>query len=192
MSSPKDDEVTIPFHRPGIRELFFFFASGVIASVPLALFFESGADFLTISLPEFYAVMLSLVVFAPFIEEFAKAYPLFYRHGETQRSIFTLGLLTGFGFGIAEFLEYVLILGVPFDVRLPGIFFQAASTSVTAYGISVKRSLPFYLLAVGLHASNNFLAILDVPYFPNAAAIVVAVFLSWTLYTRTSQKIIEY
>ena len=37
------------------------------------------------------------MVLAPFIEELAKVFPLFYRHGETQRSLVTLGLLDWVG-----------------------------------------------------------------------------------------------
>jgi hypothetical protein len=192
MSETEQTTVVIPLHRPSFGELAFFLGSGVIASIPLALFFETGADFLTGSLPQFYAEVLAIVIFAPFIEEFAKAYPLFYRHGETQKSIFTMGLLTGVGFGIAEFAEYVLILQVPFYIRLPGIFFHAATASVIAYGIATKQSFAFYLVAVFLHSFNNFLAITQVSYFPNAIALVIAIFLSWVLYSRTSEKIIPY
>ena len=52
---------------------------------------------------------------APFIEELAKVFPLFYRHGETERSIVMLGILIGLGFGITEFVLYVAVLGVTSD-----------------------------------------------------------------------------
>jgi RsiW-degrading membrane proteinase PrsW (M82 family) len=49
-------------------------------------------------LPSFEAEVLVIAVLAPLIEESAKAYPLFYRHGESQKSSWTMGLLVGFGF----------------------------------------------------------------------------------------------
>ena len=77
--------------------------------------------------------MCSAVIFAPFIEEFAKVFPLYYRHGETERSIMNLAVLTGLEFGVTEFVLYVFTLGVPFISRIPGLIFHASSTGITAY-----------------------------------------------------------
>ena len=71
-------------HKPGLSEMLFFLVSGVIASVPIALFFEPSTSFLSSFFSSSQAEVLSIAVLAPFIEEFAKAYPLFYRHGESQ------------------------------------------------------------------------------------------------------------
>ena len=98
-------------------------------------------------------------VVAPFVEELAKVFPLFYRHGETERSIVTLGVLIGLGFGISEFFLYVVFLHVPPIARVPGVIFHASSASITAYGIAKKNPLPYYLISVMLHAANNFFAI---------------------------------
>lgn len=87
----------IPLHKPSKKEYIFFLATGIVISIPFAAFFE--ALFPSTAL----ASLLLIVVGAPFIEELAKVFPLFYRHGETERSIVTLGLLIGLGFGIAEF-----------------------------------------------------------------------------------------
>ena len=121
-------------------------------SIPFASFFEGFY-------PTAFSAALLIVVLAPFIEEIAKVFPLFYRHGETERSIVTLGLLIGLGFGIAEFIEYVFFVGVPPIARVPGIIFHASSATITAYGIAKKNPLPYYLLAVTLHIANNFLAL---------------------------------
>ncbi len=150
--------VLIPLHRPDLKEKAFFFASGLLGSVALTLFIDQFANSFLVSLSDIQATILSVVVLAPFLEEFSKAFPLFYRHGETLKAIFTLGLLVGLGFGIFEFFTYVVILNAPIIARLPGLFFHAASTSITAYGIATNRILPFYLIAVGLHASNNLFA----------------------------------
>ena len=97
-------QCVIPLHKPTLRELAFFFSSGILVSIPFALFFS-----------QFYKLFpaaLAVVILAPFIEELSKVFPLFYRHGETERSYVTLGVLIGLGFGISEFVLYVFFLGV--------------------------------------------------------------------------------
>jgi RsiW-degrading membrane proteinase PrsW (M82 family) len=186
-----DEDVTIPIHRPGLKEKLFFFISGIIVSVPLTLFVDSFSGYLCINLPLFYAQICSVAILTPFVEEFAKAYPLFYRHGETQRSIFILGFLVGLGFGVAEFLLYVLSFGAPVYLRFPAVLFHASSTSITAYGIATHRPIRFYLTAVLLHLANNFFAIFgQLWYLGGFIALVAAYFLSWYLYTKTSDKIV--
>jgi len=188
----QDNKTIIPLHRPNLRENLFFFVSGIIMSVPLTLFIGWFTDSLCVVLPIFYARLCSTVISTPLIEEFAKAYPLFYRHGETEKSIFTLGFLVGLGFGISEFFVYVLTLGAPILFRLPGILFHAASTSITAYGIGTKRPARFYLIAVALHFSNNFSAVFGPFWFiGGVAAIAITYFLSWRLYHKTSERIVD-
>ena len=192
MAMVRDGELTIRSHRPGLTEKLFYFISGVLTSVPLTLFVSTFTDQLCVVLPIFYASLCSIVILAPFVEEFAKAYPLFYRHGETERSIFTLGFLVGLGFGISEFFVYILALDAPILIRLPGIFFHGTSTSITSYGIAKKRPVLFYLIAAFLHFINNFSALLD-PfwYIGGLVAIAITCSLSWRLYHRTSERFID-
>jgi len=180
--------VTTP-HRPRLREKLFFLISGVIMSIPFTLLVENlSGYFLSIRLSEFYATMLSAAILAPLIEEFAKAYPLFYRHGETEKSIFTLGFLVGLGFGLAEFLLYIFVYAAPVLIRLPAILFHATNTSITAYGIAKRRTVWFYLVAAFLHFMNNFSAQFGLFWFiGGVAAIAASYFLSWRLYRRTSE-----
>jgi RsiW-degrading membrane proteinase PrsW (M82 family) len=195
----RDGEVVISVHRPPLKEKLFFLLSGMISSVPLTLFVDQFASSFLSSLSVFYSVLISAVIFSPFIEEFAKAFPLLYRHGETERSIFILGLLVGLGFGFVEFLLYVFVLGVPFISRLGGIVFHAASTSIIAYGIATRRAALFYLVSVTLHFLNNLVAFVFSWVDPAAAlgsgslgsyAVMVAtLYLSVRLYSRTSEKI---
>jgi len=190
----QDNKTIVPVHRPDLKEKIFFFISGILTSVPLTLFIGRFTDSLCVvwRVPIFYATLCSTAIFAPLIEEFAKAYPLFYRHGETERSVFTLGFLVGLGFGIPEFFIYVLALGVSIPLRLPGIFFHAASTSITAYGIATKRIAQFYLIAVVLHFSNNFSALFGPFWFiGGVAAVAVTYLLSWRLYRKTSERIVD-
>ena len=194
MAPSPDEHRIITLHRPDLQEKLFFFISGIIISVPLTLYIGSFTDQLcsVAAISIFYATICTTAIFTPLIEEFAKAYPLFYRHGETERSIFILGFLVGLGFGISEFIVYVLALGVPIPVRLPGLFFHAASTSITAYGIATKRALGFYLIAVILHFSNNFSALFGPVWFIGGiGAVAIAYFLSWYLYRKSSERFIE-
>ena len=152
-------------------------------SVPNALVFEQFSSFLP------YA--LTVIVVAPFVEEFAKVLPLFYRHGETERSIVTLGILIGLGFGISEFFLYVFIYDVPWIVRIPGIIFHASSAAVTAYGIAKKKPLPYYLTSVLLHAANNFFAVVAPVNFGVLAELLIIItvyLLAWRFYHEASDE----
>jgi RsiW-degrading membrane proteinase PrsW (M82 family) len=185
-------KVIIQLHKPDASEMMFFFLCGVVISVPLTLFIYQYADTLLVGLNPFIATLITQTFFAPFIEEFSKAYPLFYRHGETERSIFNLALLVGLGFAIVELVTYVSALGVPITYRLPGLFFHPASTSITAYGIVTKRPLPYYLSAVFLHFSYNFLVLTNASFGFSIGIFVVALtFLtSWQLRRKTREKIV--
>lgn len=188
-------ECVIKIHKPDVDEKLFFFLCGVITSVPLTLFVAQFADSFLTGLEPFYATLISTAVFTPFIEEFAKAFPLFYRHGETERSIFDLALFVGLGFGVVELLTYAFLLGVNPLLRLPGLFFHPASTSIVAYGIATKRPAPFYLAAVTLHFTNNFLAVMSTinPFAGYFSSIIVAitVLTSWRLHSRTRERFIN-
>jgi hypothetical protein len=180
----------IETHKPGSIEKFFFFISGIVVSVPLTLFTSTFTSQLCFTMPLFYAQICSTAIFTPFIEEFAKAYPLFYRHGETERSIFTLGFITGLGFGLSEFIVFVFQRGAPIAFRLPGILFHATSTSITSFGIAKNRPYPYYAIAVALHFLNNFTALLGVLWFIGGiAALAGSYYTSWYLYRRTYERI---
>lgn len=187
----KEDKITIHLHKPDASEMVFFFLCGVVISVPLTLFIYQYTDALLVDLNSFIIALVSQVLIAPFIEEFAKAYPLFYRHGETQRSIFNLAILVGLGFGIVEMVTYVSVLNTPLIYRLPGLFFHPSSTSLTAYGIATKRPLPFYLMAVSLHLANNYFALVSLtPLLASIFVVGITVFASWQLYNKTEEKIV--
>jgi len=164
----------IPIHKPKTREYIFFFVSGMVISIPFAAFFES-------LYPTALSTVFLVIVIAPFVEELAKVFPLFYRHGETERSLVTLGLLIGLGFGIIELVEYVVVGGVPFVIRLPGLIFHSSSATITAYGVAKKNPLPYYLIAVALHMANNFFALqADVfSFFVELLVLIIVYLLAW-------------
>ncbi|HMK94281.1 MAG TPA: PrsW family glutamic-type intramembrane protease [Candidatus Limnocylindrales bacterium] len=183
------NHITIKVHVPSTREKSFFFLAGVIMSVPMAVFFEAYLDSALSGLSTIVATIISVALIAPFVEEFSKAFPLFYRHGETQRSIVILAVCVGLGFGIVEFLEYVFLLHVPVIDRIPGLFFHPASTAITAYGIATKKTTRYYLLAVGLHFANNFSAIIS-PVPISTIIVAITVVIAYRLYTKTQETII--
>ena len=184
--------IQIPIHKPDTKELFFFFISGTIISIPFTVFFSQITEVLCIQLDFLYATICSTAIFTPIIEEFAKVYPLIYRHGETQRSLFTIGFLVGLGFGISEFLLYVFVLDVSFIFRIPGLFFHAASTSIIAYGIITKKPFRYYDLAVLLHFANIIFALFNVVwYIGGLAALFLTYYLSWTFYGKTTMDPVD-
>jgi len=184
MEKEQTQQCSIPIHKPKLREYIFFFSSGILISLPFASFFES-------LYPTSFSMALLIIVIAPIIEELAKVFPLFYRHGETERSIVTLGLLIGIGFGIAELTGYVII-GVPLLARIPGVIFHASSATITAYGVAKKNPLPYYLTAVFLHIANNFFALTAESYsfFMVLLVLYSAYVLAWRYWRRARKDVI--
>jgi RsiW-degrading membrane proteinase PrsW (M82 family) len=184
---------TIELHKPGIGELLFFILSGAIVSIPLTLFLEQnfGAPLIN-GLPAITVSIITIVIFAPSVEEFSKIFPLFYRHGETQRSIFTLALCVGLGFGIVEFVTYIVLYGaVIIPDRIPGLFFHPASASISAYGIATRRPMPYYLVAVGLHFTNNVFAVF-LPTLPiSFLVLLVTLLTSWRLRAKAKNAFVR-
>jgi RsiW-degrading membrane proteinase PrsW (M82 family) len=183
MEDKPQQQCVIPLHKPSLRELIFFFSCGILVSIPFALFFSN--------LYPFFPAVLAVIFVAPFVEELAKVFPLFYRHGETERSLVTLGVLIGLGFGISEFFLYVFILDVPWIVRIPGVIFHASSAAITAYGIAKKKPLPYYLVSVLLHAANNFFAVeaaATIGVLAELLILITVYLLAWQFYHKASNE----
>ena len=189
-----DQKTVVPIHRPDLKEKLFFFASGLLVGVPFTVVFLQIVDVVYLAVPALLAQLGSVGVTTPFIEEFAKVFPLFYRHGENERSIVTLGILAGLGFGLTAFAIGAAAAGLSYLALLPWIFFNGASAGITAFGIAKKRAVPFFLLAVALHAASNFSFFIGDAFFYGAglAFVGVTILLAWHLYRRTSErKIVE-
>lgn len=191
MSEPQKQETyEIPVHFPDTKEKLSYFIQGILISVPLTIFFETVArDYLYTVLPPHPASFVLITMAAPVIEEYFKAFPLFFRHAETPKGLFDLGFLTGLGFGISEFFVYVFLMKVDFLIRIPAVFFHAANTSIVAYGIGKGQTIRYYLLAVALHFSNNFFAEFgDLYLIGGLGAVIIAYYLSYRFYNETSAK----
>jgi RsiW-degrading membrane proteinase PrsW (M82 family) len=186
------DVTVIPIHRPNRLEVTTFFAQGLLMSIPMAIYFEGFfANHITqiapfLPLPEVMAILL-----APFIEEFAKVFPLFARHGETARTIVLLGFITGLGFGFAEFLIYVFQYGAPVGERILQIFDHASYTLISSYGLVSRRFIPFFLLAVAFHASFNLLVEQGFLVVVAVASAGIAILLAWNLYNRAKDTLVD-
>jgi RsiW-degrading membrane proteinase PrsW (M82 family) len=187
------EECIIPIHRPKPAEMVFFFSCGIIMSVSITFFITALLDPSITGLAAPWPAVISLALFAPFIEEFSKIFPLYYRHGETQRSILNLAIMVGLGFAVVELLEYVLLFGAPVVIRLPGLFFHPSSTAISAYGIATRRPVPFYFLAVSLHFAANFLSIVNpLPLSLSILIVGLTVFIAYKLHGRTKEKMIAH
>jgi RsiW-degrading membrane proteinase PrsW (M82 family) len=193
MVSTKPQECVVPIHRPRNREIVFFFFCGVIMSISITFFISALLAAPLVGLPALLAEIIFVAVFPGFIEEFSKIFPLYYRHGETQRSILNLAIMVGLGFAIVELLEYVLFFDASIIVRIPGLFFHPATTAISAYGIVTRRPIPFYLLAAALHFSTNFLGIVSpFPFSLQFLVIALTIYLGYTFYSRTKEKPIAW
>jgi RsiW-degrading membrane proteinase PrsW (M82 family) len=173
-------------HGLDLKKISFFLLSGMIVSIPFVFYTKTMFNRLCYTMPTSYARLISTAILTPFMEELAKAYPLMYRQGETKRSIFRHGAIVGLGFGVAEALIYVFMLGVPMAVRLPGILFHTFTAPITAYGIAKKRPLPPYLLAVTLHFLNNLSAIYNQLFLTTGYPILITtITITWYLNGKT-------
>jgi RsiW-degrading membrane proteinase PrsW (M82 family) len=179
--------------RLSLTKTSFYFLSGVVVSIPFTFYTKTIMNRLGVMIPAFAARTFSTAIFTPFLEELAKAYPLMYRQGETERSIFFHGAIVGLGFGVAEALIYVFMLGAPITIRLPGILFHTLTAPITAYGIARKRPLPPYLLAVTLHFLNNLSAIYDLMWLTTGYPILITAFtIAWHLYGSSRDSKTDY
>jgi phosphotransferase system glucose/maltose/N-acetylglucosamine-specific IIC component len=96
----------------------------------------------------------------------------------------------GLGFGISELVEYVVLLHVPLLIRIPAVIFHASSAAITAFGIAKKNPLPYYLISVALHASNNFFAVVVLPIgaFVELLVLIGSYFLAYHFYRQASKE----
>jgi RsiW-degrading membrane proteinase PrsW (M82 family) len=184
---------TVPLHHPGTLEMSSFFVQGLIVSVAISVFLETLArDYVAVTIPGDIGYIILVTVFAPVIEEFTKIFPLLNRHAETEKSIVKLGFLSGLGFGLAEFLVYVVYFSAPIAVRLPEMFFHAANTSLVAYGVAKHKFMMYYGLAVFFHFANNALTFAgDIWFIGGLGIIALVYYLAYDVYSKSSDSFLE-
>ena len=170
----------------------FFFVSGAIIGIPVNTYIHNSAIGSIAGLSPYYLLLISEIVLAPFIEEFSKVFGLIYRHGETEQTFFKLAALSGFGFGIAEFLILTFTIGSPFIINFSVIFFHLTVTGITAYGIAKNQAFRYYFLAVFLHFVNNLFLFFSPSilfgFSTSVAIVVITYFIARKLQNKTKNQ----
>ena len=155
---------------------------GILFSVILIFIFDVAAPegvYSAVKGNEYYYGLLLAVIIAPFAEEAAKGLGVFTagRDLDEVEDGLVYGAAVGLGFAATENLLYeynaLVTMGLAAFIAtavirsISSALLHASATSVTGYGIGRKkiwgrryRIIPFYLLAVGMHALFNFLAIM--------------------------------
>ncbi len=176
---------------------------GVLAAVFLHTFFELG-----ISQPNgnfgLSAAFIGAVVAAPLVEEFAKGLGLggIKRHIAELEDGIVYGAAIGLGFGATENLVYgvtaYLDSGEPMAVItivvrvFSSLLLHAGASAILGFGYGrlvlggnvVVHLLPYYMLAVLLHAAYNF-----VSFIAGIYSFAAAVFIGITVFGKLRAKI---
>ena len=69
-------------------------------------------------------------------------------------------------------------------------FFMLPAATITGYGIAKKNPLPYYLIAVSLHVTNNFFAFSTniIGVFVQVLVLVTVYLLAWCFYHKASKE----
>lgn len=172
-------------HRDPWLPLAYAFFFGAIVAIIIALLLETVALYF-LSSPivreyELFALdpsaltFLTVIVIAPIVEEAAKALGVMRsdRWMRDRRSGLVFGAASGLGFAATENLFYegaaLIEGGVQAFILLALVrtfssaLMHAAATSISGYGVALRRFkgnswLPYYLIAVLMHATFNLFA----------------------------------
>jgi RsiW-degrading membrane proteinase PrsW (M82 family) len=160
----------------------------IFLSVILIYIYQMGMSRIYVSYGENPTLNLLIlaVVIAPFTEEFAKGIGVYTARNEIteEEDGLVYGAACGLGFAATENLMYGLVAylvggWISFFTlivlrSIASALLHASATAVTGYGIGKSLTiwekasiLPYYLGAVGMHASFNLLASLGVIYEAN-------------------------
>ena len=173
----------------------FFFVSGIIVGIPVNVYIHNSAVGMIAGLSPYYFLLISELVLAPFIEEFSKVFGLIYRHGETEQTFFKLAVLSGFGFGIAEFLILTFTIGSSALINFSGIFFHPLTVAITAYGLATNQAFRYYLLAVFFHFLNNLFLILlpsnIIALLTSVGIVIITYFVVRKLQSLTKNQFVD-
>lgn len=184
-------------HREKWKPVILSFLWGATIAVIAAIILEIVLDVsLAASFPNYSIFGLSIAIFiAPFAEELTK--PLALRTKTVKKELdeledgFIYGAVAGLGFSATENLLYGYsfhlqeITFVTFIILMAlrsfgACLLHASATALTGYGYgktiiartSLVRVIPYFLLAMGVHAFYNFL--LSYPLFGAPASLLMA------------------
>jgi RsiW-degrading membrane proteinase PrsW (M82 family) len=200
------------------------FIYGLIVALGLAFVLEVAAigvlDALTGGMmePRVQSIILA-VILAPVIEEFTKLTGVFAvsrRLTEPENGL-VYGATVGLGFAAGENVLYYtdsLTAGMEIFIitviarTITSTLLHTSASAISGFGVSRSRCfrawygtpkswIPYYLVAVAIHAAFNFLAILGSDIIPDASAALsfIALFLSiilvWTTVRYIRRKIVD-
>ncbi len=172
------------YQREPWAQIFLCFLWGATIAVVAALILEIILDIpLSASIHDYslYSLILAVII-APIVEEFTK--PLALRLKSVKRELleiedgFVYGAAAGLGFSATEnllyessFLSEGLFLFVVLVIirTIGGCFLHASATAMTGYGYSKSIMygkpllvvLPFFILAILMHGTYNFIVSFD-------------------------------
>lgn len=175
---------TEKYHREKWRTILVCFLWGASIAIIAALILEILLEIpLAASIEKYDTLTLMTVVFvAPVAEEFTK--PLALRLKSVKREINELedgliyGAVAGLGFSATENLFYgwsflaegIFIFLILISIRsFAGCLLHASATALTGYGYgkvimkhtSILRIIPYFILAIFVHAFYNFLVTIE-------------------------------
>lgn len=150
------------------------------------------------------SVVILVVIIAPLVEEFAKGLGLrgARKHIIEEEDGIVYGAAAGFGFSATENLFYELaaleqsgevgLIATAFVRTFTGCFLHATASGLLGYGVGkmyrygrgLAEAIPYYALAVLLHAVFNLIAVLDI-----AIAAAFTVVISFLAIRYTVQRI---
>ena len=202
---------TEKYNREKWRPIILCFIWGASIAVIAALFLEMALEVsLAASIEDPYSIgFLMVVLVAPFAEEFTK--PLALRIKTVKKELdepedgLIYGAVAGLGFSATENLLYGWIFlsqGLMFFVffmllrSFGGCLLHASATAWTGFGIgktvikriSIVNAIPFFLLAISVHALYNF--ILSFEMIGAAFGLFAALSLAGFTIIRVRKKII--
>ncbi len=189
------------YHREKWKPVVLSFLWGATIAVIAAIILEIILD-ISLAVPlEGYSVfgLTVAILIAPFAEELTK--PLALRTKTVKKELSELedgliyGAIAGLGFSATEnllygysfYLQEVTFVAFIMLMVLRSVgacLLHASATALTGYGYgktiikhtSIIRVIPYFLLAIGVHAFYNFL--LSYPVFGAAASLLMAIVFS--------------
>jgi RsiW-degrading membrane proteinase PrsW (M82 family) len=203
---------TEKYEREPWRTVVKVFIWGAVFGVILAIIFSTILIILyNIAAPtrayqitgeDYTSTFILAVIIAPFAEEFAKGLGVFSAGDELDEVEDGLiyGAACGLGFAATENIFYGaaawaeggfwVFFGTIIVRSIASVLLHASATAATGYGISRKRMygggfiLPYYLLAVGMHALFNFFAIMETLF-----GLILAIMFAMVAIEFTRRKI---
>jgi len=173
---------TEKYHRERWISIFFCFLWGATIAIIASILLELALGYFVISLDSGLYAIFGVIIIAPFAEELTKPLALRFKIIKNELDEIEDGLIygaiAGLGFSATEnlfygytflaegFLYFILLISIR---SFGGCLLHASATAWTGYGYGKKimgqtpllKILPYFLLAILVHAFYNSLLIFD-------------------------------